>query len=402
MRLEETPGRNRWTLPLLILLCFVAAGISLMLTSYHLSGGKEPWALFKLACDAQKGGCASVLASPWAAGPAGIPTALLGAAYFGALGLWYLIVGGARASGRPWQLLPLILNVLGALFSVFLISVMVGSLHAVCWWCLLSHLINFALLFLGWRLYRQAPLDGYAWPPFRLGFAWILLSIAWAALCLQGLAVSSLRTSATAANEYARTFYEDADLQRYLQQRAASQQIPIRPDDPVRGNPRAAHTVVVFSDFECPGCRSFATFFESQVLPAMGDRLRVVYKHFPLSPECNRNLPQVIHPAACAAAEAAEAARQLGGPEAFWKMHDALFRAQDSLGEAPWAALAAEAGVDPARLTAILESHAHRTRIQEDADLGARMQLRQTPTVFFDGKPLQDWQRLDLWQSLVN
>lgn len=401
MRFEDTARRGRWTLPLLVLLAFAATGISLMLTSYHLSGGKEPWALFSLACDAQKGGCASVLASPWASGPAGIPTALLGAAYFGALGLWYLIVGAPSGAGRRWQLLPLVLNVLGVLFSVFLISVMVTSVHAVCWWCLLSHLINFALLFLGWRLYRQAPLDGDSWPPARLGFAGILLLIAWAAVCLQGLAVSSLRASAAAANDYARTFYEDADLQRYLQQRAAAQAIPIRPDDPVRGNPQAAHTVVVFSDFECPGCRSFAGFFESEVLPAVGDRLKVVYKHFPLNPECNRNLAQVVHPSACAAAEAAEAARQLGGSEAFWKMHDALFQAQDTLGQAPWPALAAQAGVDPAQLAAIVASHAHRARIQEDADLGARMQLRQTPTVFFDGRPLADWQRLDLWRSLT-
>ena len=69
-------SRSRWALPLLVVLAFVATGISLMLTSYHLTEGKEPWALFRMACGAEKGGCADVLASPWAVGPAGIPTAI--------------------------------------------------------------------------------------------------------------------------------------------------------------------------------------------------------------------------------------------------------------------------------------------------------------------------------------
>src|SRR5215210_552363 len=79
---EAGPGKGRAALLLLVLLASTAAGISLMLTSYHLTEGKEPWALFRLACNSEEGGCADVLVSPWAVGPGGIPTALLGAVYF--------------------------------------------------------------------------------------------------------------------------------------------------------------------------------------------------------------------------------------------------------------------------------------------------------------------------------
>jgi protein-disulfide isomerase/uncharacterized membrane protein len=395
-----TKTTRNWTLPLLVALALAAAAISLMLTSYHLT--QEPGAVFRLACDAEEGGCADVLASPWAMGPGGIPTATYGAVYFGALGLWYLAVGRPRGKGRYWHAIPLGLNLAGALFSAFLISVMLGSLGAVCWWCTLTHLINFAMLFLAWKLFREAQGDEEAgWPPARLGFAGILLMIAWAAICVQALFVSAARRTAREASDYARTFYEDTDLQRYLQQRQASAAVPIRPDDPVRGNPSAPHTAVVFSDFQCPACRSFAELFEGQVLPAMGDRLRIVYKHFPLEPECNPLVQQTIHPQACEAADLAEAARSLGGSDAFWSMHDRLFRVQQSLGPGLWPSLAQEAGLDPARVAELMNSRAFRDRIREDAELGGRLGTDSTPTVFLDGKKMDNWQRLDVWQALT-
>lgn len=395
-------GNRRGTLLIALLLALIATGVSLMLTSYHLTEGKEPWALFRLACSSAEGGCADVLASPWATGPGGIPTALLGAVYFGALSLWFLVVGRPAGPGRRWHLLPLGLNLAGALLSAFLVSVMIFRLHEVCWWCTLTHLINFALLVLSWKLYRDSRGEGFTpWPPNRLGVGGFLLILAWTVLCLQGLAVSNLRKSVQGANDYARTFYEDVDLQRYLQERAASNQIPIRPDDPVRGNPEAPHTAVVFSDFECPGCRAFAAFFETEVRPALGDRLRIVYKHYPLNRACNPGLSVDIHPDACEASETAEAARRLGGNEAFWKMHDALFESQDSFGQAPWASLARKVGLDPAAVAGQIAARAHLSRIVEDTELGKRLDLHQTPTVFLDGRKMEDWRRLDLWKVLV-
>lgn len=391
---------GRWLQLALIVLALIGAGISLMLTQYHLTG--KPGKFFSLVCDANKGGCSEVLASPYAVGPGGIPVATFGAIYFGALGLWYLVVGRSRGQGRRWQRFPLGINLAGALVSVFFLSLMFGSLKAVCWWCTLSHLINFAMLFLAWALFKRGRSEeDPGWPPARLGIAGILLMLAWAALCIQGLAVAVARKAAREASDYARTFYEDVDLQRYLQQRQSSTTIPIRPDDPVRGNPAATHTVVVFSDFECPACRGFAEFSESQLLPAYGNRIKLVYKHFPLEPDCNPVLQRTVHPEACEAASAAEAARSLGGSEAFWKMHDRLFANQETFAQAPWAKLAQEIGLDPARLSQIAASGTFRERIREDAELGRQLQVDHTPTIFLDGRKLEEWRRLDVWQALV-
>ena len=396
-RAFEGEPESRWIQLALVLLALVGTGISLMLTQYHLSGKAS--SLFSLACDAEKGGCTDVLASPQAVGPGGIPVATFGAIYFGALALWYGIVGVPRGR-RSWHFVPLGLNVAGVLVSAYFLSLMLGSLKAVCWWCILSHLINFTMLFLA--TFRRGGLtEQPGWPPVRLGIAGLLLMLAWTVVCVQGLMVAGARRAAQEANDYARTFHEDVDLQRYLQQRQASTAIPLRPDDPVRGNPAAEHTAVVFSDFQCPACRGFAEFSEAELLPALGDRLKLVYKHFPLEPDCNPVLQQTVHAEACEAAAAAEAARSLGGSEGFWKMHDRLFANQDNLAQAPWPTFAQEIGLDPARLSQLAASGAFRDRIREDAELGRRLQVDHTPTVFLDGRKLEEWRRLDVWQALV-
>jgi len=175
----------------------------------------------------------------------------------------------------------------------------------------------------------------------------------------------------------------------------------VRPDDPVRGNPSAPHTVVVFSDFQCPACRGFAEFSERELLPRLGNQLRLVYKHFPLEPECNPALQHTVHPQACEAAFAAEAARELGGSEAFWKMHDLLFARQGGLGEAPWAELGQLVGLDGAAVADRVKRRAASSRILQDTQLGQAARIDHTPTIFFDGRPVDEWRRLDIWQALV-
>lgn len=400
MRRDTAPG---WTLPLLILLSLAGSVIGLMLTSYHLSQGRNPWKLFQVACGADGGGCADVLASGWAVLPGGIPLAALGFLYFGGICLWYLIVGLANRRGRFWQGLPFAAQIAGALASVFLVGVMLTQIHAICWWCLLSHVINFALLFVAWKAWPRD--DGYsneaARPSPRLALAGLLLVAALAALTLQRILLEQAKGVAEQANAYARSFYEDVDLQQYRLLREEPRPIAVRPDDPVRGNPSAAHTVVVFSDFQCPACRGFAEFSERELLPRFGNQLRLVYKHFPLEPECNPGLPQTVHPQACEAAFAAEAARELGGDPAFWKMHDLLFARQGGLGDGPWAELGKLVGLDGAAVADRVARRAALNRIVEDGRLGQAVRLDHTPTIFFDGRPLDDWRRMDVWQALV-
>jgi protein-disulfide isomerase/uncharacterized membrane protein len=390
----------RWVLPLLVLLAFTGAGIGWMLTNVHL--GKDPGKLFQTVCGGEGGGCSEVLASEWAVLPGGRPLAALGVVYFGGLGLWYLVVGLANRRGRLWQALPLAAQTAGALASLFFLGVMLTKVHAICWWCALLHLINFVLLFLAWKAWLSSEASQEAaQPTLRLAAAGALLVAALFIVTAQRVALAQTQAKAERAERYAKTLQDDMDLQRYLYLRQPVQPIALRSDDPVRGNPTAPHTVVIFGDFQCPPCRQLAEFSERELLPRFGDQLKIVYRYFPWEPECNPWSDKAYHHQACEAAFAAEAARQLGGNDAFWKMHDVLFAHQSVLAKVSWSDLGRQAGLDGAAVAQRIAAHSSAARIRQDTDAGNSVHLEFTPTVLLDGRVVNDWNRLDLWRALL-
>jgi len=148
--------------------------------------------------------------------------------------------------------------------------------------------------------------------------------------------------------------------------------VDLRPDDPVKGNPRAPVTVVVFSDFQCPYCARVEPTLK-QVEAAYGDKVRFAWKHKPLP----------FHANALPAAEAAEAAREQGK---FWPMHDKMFAAQQELSPAAYERWARELGLDLNRFKAALASGRHKARIQEDDAQAGRLGIDGTPTLVVNGE----------------
>jgi protein-disulfide isomerase/uncharacterized membrane protein len=394
-QMSARPGPGSGRVVMMVVLALLGAWISLTLTHFHLSDGQSRPGLFRTVCEMTGGGCDHVLQSPWARLPRNIPVALAGLVYFSALALWYLVVGRPNRGGRAWYLPIFTLQLAGAVFSLFLIGVMLFQVHAVCGWCALVHVINLLLFWLAWTLWPRDRADTLpAWPPARLGFAALLLIVLVAAYWNQWLLNNYLQAETA-------SYHNDTDLMRYLHVRNPVQQIPLRADDPARGAAGAPHTVVVFSDFLCPACRGFAGFFKSEIQPLYGGQIRLVYKHLPLDTECNPKMPRTLHPGACSASYAAEAARELGGPEAFWKMHDALFEHQEDAKAGRWAELAKSAGLDGAAVADRVAKHSHADRVTEDAQLGMGMNLKGTPGVFIDGRILEEWNSLDLWKAIL-
>ena len=77
---------------------------------------------------------------------------------------------------------------------------------------------------------------------------------------------------------------------------------PVNENDHVLGLADAPVTLVEYGDFQCPHCRE-AHFYLQNVFATMGDDMRFVFRHMPLTQ---------IHPMAQLAAEAAEAAGAQG------------------------------------------------------------------------------------------
>ncbi|MEJ2868164.1 Na+/H+ antiporter NhaA [Actinomycetospora sp. OC33-EN08] len=147
----------------------------------------------------------------------------------------------------------------------------------------------------------------------------------------------------------------------------------LRPVDPrrdhVRGPVDAPLTIVEYADFECPFCGK-ATGSMRQVREHFGDRLRYVFRHFPLDE---------YHPDARQAAEFAEAAAEQGR---FWEAHDHLFAHADALDRDGLDAHAAALGLDVERLEEDLRDGDTANRVADD-DIDARTSdLPGTPTFF--------------------
>ena len=85
--------------------------------------------------------------------------------------------------------------------------------------------------------------------------------------------------------------------------------------DHIQGPADAAATLVQYGDYECPYCGAAYSIIK-QVQARMGERLRFVFRNFPIT---------TSHPHAERAAEAAEAAADQGK---FWEMHDVLYENQ--------------------------------------------------------------------------
>ncbi|WP_018334469.1 Na+/H+ antiporter NhaA [Actinomycetospora chiangmaiensis] len=147
----------------------------------------------------------------------------------------------------------------------------------------------------------------------------------------------------------------------------------LRPVDPrrdhIRGPADAPLTLVEYADFECPFCGR-ATGSIRQVREHFGDRLRYVFRHFPL---------EEYHPDARQAAEFSEAAAEQGR---FWDAHDHLFAHADALDRDSLDEHAATLGLDQERLEEDLRDGDTANRVADDEIDARTSELPGTPTFF--------------------
>jgi len=161
-----------------------------------------------------------------------------------------------------------------------------------------------------------------------------------------------------------------------------NQLLPVRDDDHVAGPENAAITLVAYCDFECPYCgRAYPIIKRLQA--RLGDRLRFVFRHFPLIHK---------HPFAQQNAKAAEAADAQGR---FWAMHDLLFDHQDALEERDLSAYAGSLDLDVGRFERELVGRVHEERVNRDIRSGRRRRVTGTPTFFINGLHHADEETLE-------
>jgi protein-disulfide isomerase len=148
-------------------------------------------------------------------------------------------------------------------------------------------------------------------------------------------------------------------------------------------------TLIEYGDYECPDCFN-AEPVVSELHSRLGDKLRIIFRHFPRSS---------IHPRASAAAAAAEAAASQGQ---FWKMHKALFQRQRDLATLDLTHLALELGLEIYNFQQASESDTAIRRISRDHDGAVRNQITGTPTFFINGRRYRGPVELEAMTAAIN
>lgn len=160
-----------------------------------------------------------------------------------------------------------------------------------------------------------------------------------------------------------------------------------------RGPRNAPVTIEVYGDFQCPSCGNFSVEL-GELEKQYGKQLRVIFHEFPLA----------MHKHAVKAAMAAEAAGLQGH---FWEMHDMLYKYQPVWSETfdpsrIFAAYAESIGLDAKRFETDVKSPELQARIVAEGDAGVARGVKNTPTIFINGREVQGAFRQEIFQAAID
>jgi protein-disulfide isomerase len=161
----------------------------------------------------------------------------------------------------------------------------------------------------------------------------------------------------------------------------------------VRGPRNAPVTLEIYGDFQCPSCgitSAALAGFEKQY----GNQMRVIFHQFPLA----------MHQHAVKAAMAAEAAGLQGH---FWEMHDMLYKYQSVWSRASdvstfFAGYAESLGLNAGQFEADTQSPELQARIVAEGEAGVARGVKNTPTIFINGREVPSGFRPEVLQSAID
>jgi protein-disulfide isomerase/uncharacterized membrane protein len=343
---------------------------SAMLAARHLGGGDLP------GCG-PKSACTELERTVWGAVPGlAWPTSFVGFAWFtGLLAAWSSI----RSA------LPAFVTVLargGAAVSVGFLLVML-VMRKLCPYCLLVHLASLCFFVLVERA-RRTTLRGRATPGNATARAAVAMGIGFGVMSAGLAAVELPRRAARVADARAAAASRAGATAAVVSKEALAGRFRLGPED-------ASVRIVLFTDFQCRDCRRVEA--EIREVMAGGGDVSLTVKHFPMCNACNDAIgAQNLHPNACWAARAAEAAGTLKGDAGFFTMCGWLFERSGAFTDAELRAALPELGFEPAAFVRTMHEGSTEALVKSDIRDAIGLGIRSTPLVFVDGVELRGWE----------
>ncbi len=210
----------------------------------------------------------------------------------------------------------------------------------------------------------------------------------------RGQALSQAINAAMAAKLPATDARNDAPAlvgTKYFEDWKLSPRVQIPPGNPkyIKSAPGAKVDVVVWGDLTEPGTKEL----DAMVQTFVGKKaFNYVFRYYPACSACNPGVDNK-YPAGCIAAQAVEAAGNLGGVEAYTKMKAMILERQSGLTETKLSLFAGVAGLEGAKFDAELVSGPVKVAVSNDVMAGKPYVTHFVPTLFIDGKYVERWKR---------
>lgn len=326
----------------------------------------------------------------------GIPIAFLGAAFYAAVAAASLL---ALRKPDQYKLAGHVITVTGLLsvvYSGFLAYVSLAVIQKACLFCISLYGVNAIILAAGLLAVRESgvPLGEGVVPGLlgkddksfggmsTAGLVVFIAAMGWYN-SLGPVSAASQAADAAAANPT-----DPAALRKLYSKPQGTLQLD--GTEPVLGDPSAPYALVEFADFECPYCG--IVFPELHELVDKNDDLKLMFKHYPLSPICNESMGRDMHPQACGAAASAECARQQGK---FWDLSDLMFKNQTHLKPDQISFMAKQAGLELSAFHTCVADTRATDAVKVDIAHAEAVGITGTPSLFLKGVAGDGWVKVE-------
>ncbi len=386
--MHSTPSFR--TIPLrlifLNLLSFSGVGVGIGLTQ-HFYDVRQGVSGFKSFCNiAQTMNCDRVAASPFAEVFGGFPISSFAVGWFLTVFILSLIAYNPFWRRETVRACFLISGI-GILISIPYFLIMKFQLQTYCLLCLVLDALSLASCMVAFALkpegIKKHPLNPTQWKT------------------MGGILASSLFLSVLGLTSLKGASIQAPDLTELVNSVLNSPTLSMQSEAglPSIGPYEAPITVVEFSDFQCPYCKIGALALNS-TMNRYPNKIRVIFRNFPLDHSCNSLSPQTVHPQACQAAKAALCAHEAGK---FDLAYQELFENQTLLfSTGGLFKILQDAHLTENAAPKCLESSLTQASIDRDIEEAKRLGVTSTPTFFINGHKMEGAYPTSAWTILMD
>ncbi|MCO4772426.1 MAG: thioredoxin domain-containing protein [Deltaproteobacteria bacterium] len=375
----------------------VAAGAAIYLL-YAYIGVTYSAGAFESACNFNETlNCDKLNTSSWGK-IAGVPITVFAVPTYLAMAVLTFMATKGGSRGRT-AIDLVVWAAMGAVaYGAFLLGVMILIEEVYCLFCMSMDLGAVAVLALAWIGRKKMTDQGVRefgpvlMPAVGAGVLGLVVAFGWFSMMrssgeeeMKAVAAEQAKETEKAVKALKQT--DGTALQATGKARLIAgnlYEVPVDANDASYGPEDAEVVVVEYADFACGYCKKL-TYSLGQMKKRYEGKVRWVFKHFPMNPQCNSNIKNTRHKNACESAEAAECARQ---QDKFWPMHDLMFKNQHKLGLSDLPYYAQEAGLDVPAFKQCMAKRGGRSEVKKDIAEGnpGALELTGTPRTFVNGQ----------------